>query len=92
MKGQSANIAPSPHRNHPLTEMADVSVRRPSSWHCPERAFAYWRGRSEVVLDLDLPRVESFVVFAGEQHLGRAAARLNLTQPALSKRIVRVNV
>lgn len=41
-------------------------------------------------MDLDLSCVESFVVLAAEQHFGRAAAHLHLSQSALSKRIMRL--
>jgi DNA-binding transcriptional LysR family regulator len=39
---------------------------------------------------LDLECLESFLILAQEQHYGRAAARLQVTPPALSKRIRRL--
>lgn len=41
-------------------------------------------------MDLDLSCVESFVVLAYERHFGRAAACLNLSSSALSKRLARL--
>jgi len=38
-------------------------------------------------MELDLGQVRAFVVTAEQLHFGRAAARLFLTQQALSKRI-----
>lgn len=43
-----------------------------------------------VVVDLDLTCVHSFVVLADAQHFGRAAARLDVSASALSKRLVRL--
>ena len=41
-------------------------------------------------MELDLTQVRAFVVTAEQLHFGRAAARLFLTQQALSKRIQRL--
>ena len=41
-------------------------------------------------MDIDLPGLRTFVVVAEELHFGRAAARLFLTQQALSKRVRRL--
>jgi DNA-binding transcriptional LysR family regulator len=41
-------------------------------------------------MDLDLSCVASFLVLLDERHYGRAAAKLNLTSSALSKRIQRL--
>jgi DNA-binding transcriptional LysR family regulator len=41
-------------------------------------------------MELDLPQVRAFVEVAEQRHFGRAAARLFLTQQALSKRIQRL--
>ena len=41
-------------------------------------------------MDLDLAQVRAFVVAAEQLHFGRAAAKLFLTQQALSKRIQRL--
>jgi DNA-binding transcriptional LysR family regulator len=43
-----------------------------------------------VGVDLDLTQVRAFVAAADQLHFGRAAARLFLTQQALSKRISRL--
>src|SRR5262249_61326456 len=40
--------------------------------------------------DLDTALLRSFVVLADERHFGRAAERLNVSQPALSKRLQRL--
>jgi DNA-binding transcriptional LysR family regulator len=42
------------------------------------------------VPDLDTALLRSFVVLAAERHFGRAADRLNVSQPALSKRLRRL--
>ncbi|MEV3860278.1 LysR family transcriptional regulator [Streptomyces sp. NPDC050095] len=41
-------------------------------------------------MDLDLAQVRAFAAVADEQHFGRAAARLGITQQALSKRVARL--
>ena len=41
-------------------------------------------------MELDLGLASSFLVLAEERHYGRAAARLHLTSPALTKRIQRL--
>ena len=41
-------------------------------------------------MDLDLAHVRTLAAAAGELHFGRAAARLYLSQQALSKRIARL--
>lgn len=41
-------------------------------------------------MDLDLACVSSFLVLIDEQHFARAAARLNLSPSALSKRLRRL--
>lgn len=41
-------------------------------------------------MDLDLDLTASFLVLAHEEHYGRAAARLHVTTPALTKRIQRL--
>ncbi|WP_432877275.1 LysR family transcriptional regulator [Kribbella sp. CA-245084] len=41
-------------------------------------------------MDLDLELASSFLVLIDEEHYGRAAARLNVTGPALTKRIQRL--
>ncbi len=43
-----------------------------------------------VFADLDTALLRSFVVLADERHFGRAAERLNVSQPALSKRLQRL--
>jgi DNA-binding transcriptional LysR family regulator len=43
-----------------------------------------------VPADLDTALLRSFVVLADERHFGRAAERLNVSQPALSKRLQRL--
>lgn len=43
-----------------------------------------------VTVDLDLGLAASFLVLAQERHYGRAAARLHLTSPALTKRVQRL--
>src|SRR5262245_44976021 len=40
--------------------------------------------------DLDTVLLRSFVVLADERHFGRAALRLHVSQPALSKRLRRL--
>ena len=41
-------------------------------------------------MDLDLAQVRAFVAVVDHRHFGRAAQALNLTQPALSKRVARL--
>ncbi|WP_428952766.1 LysR family transcriptional regulator [Streptomyces sp. cg35] len=41
-------------------------------------------------VDLDLAQVRAFAAVADERHFGRAAARLGITQQALSKRVARL--
>ncbi|MCQ4212537.1 LysR family transcriptional regulator [Streptomyces longispororuber] len=41
-------------------------------------------------MDLDLAQVRAFAAVADERHFGRAAARLGITQQALSKRVARL--
>ena len=51
------------------------------------------RGRvipAELAMELDLGLASSFLVLAEEGHYGRAAARLHVTSPALTKRIQRL--
>ena len=51
------------------------------------------RGRvvlAELAMELDLGLASSFLVLAEEGHYGRAAARLHLTSPTLTKRIQRL--
>jgi len=40
--------------------------------------------------DLDTVLLRSFVVLAEERHFGQAALRLHISQPALSKRLRRL--
>lgn len=42
------------------------------------------------VLPVDLRQLECFIVVAEERHVGRAAARLHMTQPPLTRRISRL--
>lgn len=56
----------------------------PSAGSCPPLP---WSGDD---VDLDLGLAASFLVLAEERHYGKAAARLNITSPALTKRVQRL--